>query len=116
MMSEPVLKLPREYACGPGGLFPFIYVHIQHAYFPIIPRDSFLLNCLDDFVERRDQRLREPEAKHQFRPRHQQLWCQALEEAGKPLVPRHVAENLEAALGVFKVPVLDPRLDHVQGG
>ena len=72
------------------------------------------LALLYNFIECRYQRLREPEAKHQFRPRHQQLRRQALEKACKPFILHHAPHNLEPALGILEVPILYPRLDHVQ--
>jgi hypothetical protein len=70
--------------------------------------------CLYNLAKRRDQRLRQPEAKHELGPRHQQLGRQPLEEAGQALVPRHVAQNAHPGLRVLEVAVLDPCLDHVQ--
>jgi len=82
-------------------------------------------------VERRDQRLREPEREHQLRAGHQKLQLlasedegkeetpylghQALEEAGGTFVPGHVRQDPESALRIVKVAVLDPGLDDVQG-
>lgn len=40
---------------------------------------------------------------------------QTLEEAGEAFFAGHVGQDLEAALGVVKVAVLDARLDDVQG-
>ena len=71
---------------------------------------------LYNLIKRRYQGLREPEAKDQFRPRHQQLRRQPLEEARDPLVPHHAPDDPEPALRVLKIPVLDARLDHVQRG
>lgn len=70
---------------------------------------------LYDFIKRRYQRLREPEAKHQLRPRHEQLGREPLEEAREALLPHHAAHDPEPALRGLEVAVLDARLDDVQG-
>ena len=88
-----------------------IYPYGQKASIHSSSSSFFLYN----FVECRYQRLRKPEAKHQLRPRHQQLGRQALEEAREPFLPRHTAHDPEPALRVIEIPILDPRLDHVQG-
>ena len=69
---------------------------------------------LYNFIKCRYQRLCEPEAENQLRPRHQQLWCQPLEETCKPFILHHTPHNLEPTLGILKISILYPRLDHVQ--
>lgn len=44
------------------------------------------------------------------------LGCQALEEARKAFLLRHVAQDPEAALGVLEVSVLDSGLDDIERG
>lgn len=58
----------------------------------------------------------QPEGEHQLGSRHQQLGGKSLEESRGTLVLNHFSDNLEPALGVLKVPVLDARLDDVQRG
>lgn len=49
-----------------------------------------------NLIKGRNQCLRQPEAKHQLRPRHEQLWRQSLKEAGNALVLHHAAYNPES--------------------
>ena len=77
---------------------------------------AFPISLSQHLIKGRNQRLRQPKAKHQLRPRHQQLGGQPLEETGRPFLPRHPAQDLEAGLGVLEVAVLDPGLDHVERG
>ena len=58
--------------------------------------------------------MREPEAKHQLRARHQQLGRQALEEARDALLAHHAPHDPKPGLGVLEVLVLDARLDDVE--
>lgn len=67
-----------------------------------------------EFIENRDQRLRQPERKDQLRSGHQKLGRQTLEEAGEALVLHHVRNDTETALGVLEVAVLDAGLDNVE--
>ena len=70
---------------------------------------------LHDLVESRDKRLRKPEGKRQLRPGHEQLRHQSLEERRKPLLPRHIPNDLDTRLLDFEVLILYPRLNHIQG-
>lgn len=64
--------------------------------------------------EKRYQRLSEPEREGQLRSSHQQLWCQALEEAQDTLVLEHVGYNPHTAFRVLEIPVLNTSLDDVE--
>ena len=73
------------------------------------------LPSLQPLIKYRYQRLRQPKAKDQLRPRHEQFRRQALKEARKPLVLRHITQDSEAALWVVEISVLDPRFYDVEG-
>lgn len=68
-----------------------------------------------DLVERRDQRLRQPEGKDELRPSHQHLWCQPFEERSEAFNRPHVPNNSEPTLWVLKVAVLYPGFDDIEG-
>ena len=58
--------------------------------------------------------MRQPEREHQLGSCHQQLGRESLEKGREALGAHHLGHNLEAALGVVKVPVLNPSLDDVE--
>lgn len=72
-------------------------------------------DLLHHLAERRNERLRQPEAEHQLGTRHEHLGRQPLKERSKPLILHHLAHNPEAALGVIEIPILNARLDDIQG-
>ena len=83
---------------------------LQLTELSVYNRPPFLYNR----AKCRYQRLCEPKAKDQFRPRHQQLGRQTLEETRHPFILHHIPHNLKPTLGVLKIPILYPRLNHVQ--
>lgn len=66
-------------------------------------------------AKRGNQSLCQPEAEDQLGSSHQELGDQSLEQTERALVLEHLRHDLEAALGVVEVAVLDTGLDHVQG-
>lgn len=70
---------------------------------------------LHNSAKRRYQRLGKPEAKDKLGAGHDKLRGQPLEETGPAFVLEHVADDAHAGLGIFKVPALDPGLDHIEG-
>ena len=81
-------------------IFPSSRCHLTHCKSP--------LPSLQHLVERRYQRLRQPETKNEFRPCHEQLRRQTLEEASESLILHHVTKDSETTLRVIKVSVLYP--------
>lgn len=69
-----------------------------------------------EFVEHRDQRLRQPEREDELGSSHQELGRQTLKEASETLVLHHVRHDAESALRVLEVAVLNARLDHIERG
>jgi hypothetical protein len=69
---------------------------------------------LHDLVEGWNQGLGQPEAEDKLRSSHEKLRRQALEEGRESLVLDHLGDNSEPALGVFKIAILYPCLDHVE--
>lgn len=69
---------------------------------------------LQHLVECGYKRLCKPERKYQLGSSHEQFGRQSLEERREAFVAHHLGHNLETALGVVEVPVLNPSLDHVQ--
>jgi hypothetical protein len=64
--------------------------------------------------KRRNQRLRQPKTEHQLRPRHQHLGRQPLKKTSKTLIPNHTPHNPKPTLRTLKIPILNPRLNHIQ--
>lgn len=77
--------------------------------------ESVARRLLHDLVESGYQCLGQPEREHELGSRHQKLRCQALEERGRPFDLHHVGDDPEAALRIFKILVLYPSLDDIQG-
>ena len=73
------------------------------------------LHISHNLAKCRYQRLRQPKAKHQLRPCHQQLRGQPLKKAAHPLIPRHVPQNPKPRFRVLEVTVLDACFDDVEG-
>lgn len=61
-----------------------------------------------------NQGLRKPEGEHQLRASHQKLRNQTLEETRDTLILNHAANNLESALWVIEISVLDTSLDYIE--
>jgi hypothetical protein len=72
------------------------------------------ISNLHDLAKRGDKRLRKPKGENKLGPSHEKLGCESLEKRSEPLVLHHVGNDLEAAFGVLKVPVLDSSLDDVE--
>jgi len=67
-----------------------------------------------DSVKCWNKGLCQPEGEDKFRPSHQKLWRQSLEESCWSLVLYHVGDNPDTTLGILEVPVLNSGLDNVQ--
>jgi hypothetical protein len=65
-------------------------------------------------VKRWDQRLSQPEGERELRTSHEKLRNEPLEEGREALVPGHLGENPDTALGVVEVLVLDTGLDDIE--
>jgi hypothetical protein len=60
--------------------------------------------------------LGKPEREDKFGSSHQELGRQSFKKSRKPFVTHHLRDDLEAALGVIEVPVLNPSFDDIEGG
>lgn len=76
---------------------------------------SIYLFLRESDIESGNERLGKPEREHELWPGHEELRYQALEERRNTLVLHHAADDLESALWVLEVPVLDAGLDDVEG-
>jgi len=95
-----------------------IFSHIYNSLTTPIPVPFLFASLADasnNLTKRRDQRLCQPETKHQLRPRHQQLRRQPLEETREALVLHHRAHDLEPRLRVLEISVLDAGFDDIEG-